>query len=217
MRRARREGARQGARRARGEREPGHRARDGRGRRHARCGRAGRRRRTCRLQRRARAGEPRDRGHDLRLVRGARREGAAARAGRRRRRGQPRHRAGAGDAAGGQCAVWPTCSRRCSAPATPRTSIATAQRQPPPSPNPGSPTAVALHSPRCCRRRSRCRWWATSSAVTGCCPAGCNCCSRRQCSSGSAHASTAPAGPRCGPAAATWTCSSRSARVRPLV
>ena len=40
---------------------------------------------------------------------------------------------------------------------------------------------------------------------------GCSSRSRRRCSSGSARASTAPAGRRCAPAPATWTCWSRSA------
>ena len=46
---------------------------------------------------------------------------------------------------------------------------------------------------------------------TGCCPAGRSSRSPRRCSSGSAGASTAPAGARCAPAPATWTCWWRSA------
>ena len=41
-------------------------------------------------------------------------------------------------------------------------------------------------------------------------------CSPRRCSSGSARASTAPAGRRCAPAAATWTCWSRWAPAPPI-
>ena len=59
--------------------------------------------------------------------------------------------------------------------------------------------AGAAHARRCC------------SAPTGCCPAGCSSRWPRRCSSGWARASTAPAGRRCAPAAATWTCWWRSA------
>ncbi len=50
---------------------------------------------------------------------------------------------------------------------------------------------------------------------TGCCQAGGSWRWRHRSSSGSARASTAPAGPRCVTAPATWTCSSRWAPARP--
>ena len=108
-----------------------------------------------------------------------------------------------------------SCGPRCSAPAT-RRKPSTPQRAAPRHPGHATMPAGAWHWPRCSARRWRCRWWATCSARTGCCRPGCSSPSPRRCSSGSVRASTAPAGRRSWPAAATWTCWWRSAPARPM-
>jgi hypothetical protein len=202
LRHPRREGLAQAARRGRGGCQPGHRARARRGRARGRCRPAGRCRGQGRLQRAGAGLDTAHRGHDLRVLRRPGREGLAQAARRAVGHGQPGHRnrqrrhhgpgRRRGTAAGG--GVPGRLPRDAGGDDAPPVA-----RQQPCRPG-------RCGWPRRWRCRWCCRWSACCGARTGCCRPGCNGRWPRRCSSASARASTAPAGRRCAPAAATWTC-----------